>query len=57
MKKEIFPVSAWGMLELNTMELTHIDGGGFWETFGIITGVAVVIAAVIYTGGLIAFLL
>ena len=57
MKKEFFPVSAWGMQELNTMELIHMDGGGFWETFGIITGVAVVIAAVIYTGGLIAFLL
>ncbi|MBP6055703.1 hypothetical protein [Aquirufa regiilacus] len=57
MKKEFFPVSAWGMQELNMMELIQIDGGGFWETFGIITGVAVVIAAVIYTGGIIAFLL
>lgn len=57
MKLEFFPVSAWGMQELNTVELIHMDGGGFWETFGIITGVAVVIAAVIYTGGLIAFLL
>ena len=57
MKKELFPVSAWGMHELNTIDLIHIDGGGFWETFGIITGVAVVIAAVIYTGGLIAILL
>jgi hypothetical protein len=57
MKKEFIPVSAWGMQELNILELIQIDGGGFWETFGIITGVAVVIAAVIYTGGIIAFLL
>ena len=57
MKQEFFPVSAWGMQDLNSMELIHIDGGGFWETFGIITGVAVVIAAVIYTGGLLAILL
>lgn len=57
MKQEFFPVSAWGMQALNTMDLIRIDGGGFWETFGIITGIAVVIAAVIYTGGLIAILL
>jgi len=57
MKKEFFPVSAWGMKELNAVELIHIDGGGFWETFGIIAGIAVVVAAVIYTTGLIAFLI
>ncbi|MEK6547848.1 MAG: hypothetical protein AABZ56_05990 [Bacteroidota bacterium] len=56
MKKEIFPVSAWGMQELNSMELIQIDGGGFWETFGIIMGVAVVVAGVIYTGGLLLLL-
>lgn len=57
MKQEFFPVSAWGMQELNSMELIQIDGGGFWETFGIIAGIAVVVAAVIYTTGLIAFLI
>ena len=56
MKKEIFPVSAWGMQELNSMELIQIDGGGFWETFGIIMGVAVVVAGVIYTVGLLLLL-
>lgn len=57
MKKDFFPVSAWGMQELNAMELIQIEGGGFWETFGIIAGIAVVVAAVIYTTGLIAFLI
>lgn len=56
MKRELMPISDWGMQELNLMELTHIDGGGFWEILGIITGVTVVIAAVIYSGGLILLL-
>lgn len=56
MKKEFMPISAWGMQELNLSELTAIDGGGFWEILGIITGVAVVVAAVFYTGGLILLL-
>ena len=56
MKREIMPISAWGMQELNFKELTSIDGGGFWEILGIITGIAVVVAAVIYTGGLILLL-
>ena len=58
MKKEIFPASAWDMQELTALELIQIDGGGFWETVGILTGIAVVVAAVIYTsGGIIAFLI
>lgn len=56
MKKEFIHASAWGMQELNNWELTHIDGGGFWQTFGIIMGVAVVIAAVVCTGGLVLLL-
>jgi hypothetical protein len=56
MKREIMPILAWGMQELNFTELTSIDGGGFWEILGIITGIAVVVAAVIYTGGLILLL-
>jgi hypothetical protein len=56
MKKELIHASSWGMQELNTSELLLIDGGGFWQTFGIILGVAVVVAAVIYTGGLLLLL-
>ena len=56
MKKEFMPISAWGMQELNLTELMAIDGGGFWEILGIITGIAVVVAAVICTGGLLLLL-
>lgn len=47
----------WDMPELSQSELILIDGGGFWETFGIISGIAVVVAAIVITGGFIAILI
>lgn len=48
MKKEWLELGSYGTLELSLWEQIHIDGGGFWETFGIVLGVATVIAAIIY---------
>ncbi len=57
MKNKPIYLNARGMQELSLQELTTIDGGGFWETFGIITGIAVVIASVVLTIGFMAILI
>lgn len=57
MQKTQFSLNLWEAQELTQEELILIDGGGFWETFGIISGIAVVVAAIICTGGLLAILL
>jgi len=57
MKNTQISVPTWDMQELTQSELILLDGGGFWETFGIISGIAVVVAAVVITGGFIAILL
>ncbi len=57
MKNRETPIPAWDMLELTQSELVAIDGGGFWETLGIISGIAVVVTAIVITGGFIAILL
>ncbi len=57
MKNTQYSNYEWDMQELTLSELIYIDGGGFWETLGIISGIAVVVAAVVITGGFIAILL
>jgi len=57
MKNREISIPAWDMLELSQPELILIDGGGFWETFGIISGIAVVVAAIVITGGFITILI
>ncbi len=57
MKNTQYSNYEWDMQELTPSELIYIDGGGFWETLGIISGIAVVVAAVVITGGFIAILL
>lgn len=57
MKNREISIQEWDMIELTQSELIGIDGGGFWETLGIISGIAVVVAAVVITGGFIAILL
>lgn len=57
MKNREISIQEWNILELTQSELIAIDGGGFWETLGIISGIAVVVAAVVITGGFIAILL
>ncbi len=57
MKNRENSIQEWDMPELTYSDLIAIDGGGFWETLGIITGIAVVVAAVVITGGFIAILL
>jgi hypothetical protein len=39
-----------GVCELSMSELLTIDGGGFWNTLGIILGVATVVAALVLVG-------
>ena len=57
MKNREISTYEWKMPELSQPELILIDGGGFWETFGIISGIAVVVAAIVITGGFIAILI
>jgi hypothetical protein len=57
MKNREISTYEWDMTELSRSELILIDGGGFWETFGIISGIAVVVAAIVITGGFIAILI
>ena len=57
MKNGEISIYEWDMLELSQSELILIDGGGFWETFGIISGIAVVVAAIVITGGFITILI
>jgi hypothetical protein len=55
MKRELLDVQAMGMRELSMDELMCIEGGGFWNTLGIILGVATVVAAVILVGPAVLF--
>ena len=57
MKNREISTYEWDMTELSQSELILIDGGGFWETFGIISGIAVVVAAIVITGGFITILI
>ena len=57
MKNLQISIPDWDMQELSQFELSSINGGGFWETFGIISGIAVVVATIVITGGFIAILL
>ncbi|MEY3855355.1 MAG: hypothetical protein RIS68_1369 [Bacteroidota bacterium] len=50
MKRELLDVRFYGVSELSMGELLTIDGGGFWNTLGIILGVATVVAAALIVG-------
>lgn len=50
MKRELLDVRLFGVSELSMGELLTIDGGGFWNTLGIILGVATVVAAALIVG-------
>jgi hypothetical protein len=52
MKRELLDVRLFGVYELSMGELMTIDGGGFWNTLGIILGVATVVAAAYIVGPL-----
>jgi len=50
MKRELLDMRFYGVSELSMGELLRIDGGGFWNTLGIILGVATVVAAAFIVG-------
>ena len=50
MKYELLDMRFYGVSELSMGELLTIDGGGFWNTLGIILGVATVVAAALIVG-------
>ncbi len=50
MKRELLDICQMGVCELSMSELLTIDGGGFWNTLGIILGVATVVAALVLVG-------
>ncbi|MEY4610309.1 MAG: hypothetical protein RL246_628 [Bacteroidota bacterium] len=50
MKRELLDIRQMGVCELSMSELLTIDGGGFWNTLGIILGVATVVAALVLVG-------
>lgn len=50
MKRELVDIRLLGVCELSKEELLMIDGGGFWNTLGIILGVATVVAAAYIVG-------
>ena len=50
MKCELLDMRFYGVSELSMGELLTIDGGGFWNTLGIILGVATVVAAALIVG-------
>lgn len=50
MKRELLDMHFYGVSELSMGELLTIDGGGFWNTLGIILGAATVVAAALIVG-------
>ena len=50
MKRELLDVRFYGVSELSMGELLTIDGGGFWNTLGIILGVATGVAGALVVG-------